>query len=107
MRYSAANALMAAAPRKRRRETSGIDRFQPVHDVSAAPLVTGARALAGDVEIDADPTLKVNGFENAVAGGEVDIAVAEIVNVFAAEGDVGSDAAFGVFVVHHHQPGFV
>src|SRR5262249_41488555 len=101
MRYPAANALMAAAPTKLRRDSSRIHRFQFVDYVGATALVAGARPVAGNVQIDADPSLKTNRPQYAVAGGKVDFAVAEVVDIFAAEG--GAGAALGVLVVHHHQ----
>src|SRR5271166_1940775 len=57
---------------------SEVDWLQLVDDVGAAALVVGAGAVAGGIEIDADPALVVHAFQHAVAAGEVDFAVAEV-----------------------------
>src|ERR1017187_9339502 len=55
MRKSAANALAAAPASSVRRVTLDIDRLQFVHHILSTALVTGARPLTRDVEIDAEP----------------------------------------------------
>src|ERR1041385_1544088 len=82
-----------------RRPALRIDRLQGFYDVVGAALVAFARALAGDVEIGAEPTFEGDALEDAVAGGEVDFAVAEIEDLV---GNLAGDA-FGVFVVEQHQ----
>src|SRR5215472_1331674 len=57
---------------------SDIDGLQFFYDVLAAALVAGSRALAGDVEVDAEPAFEVDALEHAMAGGKVDVAVAEV-----------------------------
>src|SRR5437867_1425160 len=61
---------------------SSINRLQPFHHVLAAMLVAGARAVAREIQIDADPSFVTDGLENPMAGREVDISVAEVVNAF-------------------------
>src|SRR5215467_5569066 len=82
---------------------SGIDRLQSVDYVLGATLVAAARPLARDIEVGAEPALEVDRFEYAVAGGEVDGAVAEIEDVV---GDLAGDVA-GVLVIEQHQARFV
>src|SRR5690242_736919 len=72
------NGSPAQAFRKTRR--SSIDRLQPIHDVRAAMLKARARAVARSIKIDADPAFVSDPFENAMAGGKIDLAVAQIVN---------------------------
>src|ERR1043166_4645609 len=82
-----------------RRPALRIDRLQGFYDVVGAALVAFARALAGDVEIGAEPAFEGDALEDTVAGGEVDFAVAEIEDLV---GDLAGDA-FGGFVVKEPQ----
>src|SRR3974377_606040 len=61
---------------------SSINWLQAVDDVSAAVFVTGPRAVPRVIQVDADPSFEGNFLEDAMAGGEVDIAVAKIVDAF-------------------------
>src|SRR5690242_8552180 len=99
----------AAAPSRARREivvgrTSDINRIERIHHIFAGALVAGARTLAGDIEIHNQPALESDGFEDAVAAGEVDLAVAQVEDTLAAE-DAGLvfGRAFGIFIVREHQ----
>src|ERR1700739_4499325 len=70
MRYSAASGLKAAPARSVRREISGIDRFQLLYHVVPTSLIAGSRTLAGDIEIDDQPSLKAHRLQHSMAGGK-------------------------------------
>src|SRR5579862_3789988 len=57
-----------------------IDWLQFFDDIFAAVLITRARPVAGAVQIDADPALVRNLLQDAMAGGEIDVAIAQIVD---------------------------
>src|SRR5437016_6825241 len=61
---------------------SSIDRLQPLHHVLAAVLVASARAVAREIQIDADPSFVGDALQNPMAGRKVDVSVAEVVNAF-------------------------
>src|SRR5579862_5566924 len=65
---------------RRLRRSLDINWLQFLDDILAAVLVARARTIAREVQIHADPALVSNLFQNAMAGGEVDIAIAEIVD---------------------------
>ena len=59
---------------------SGINRFQPLDHILAAPFVTGARTVAGPIEIHANPALVPDLLQDPMARRKIDVAVAEVVN---------------------------
>src|SRR5215475_7623392 len=105
MRYvgAAVSVDMAAPARKVRRLTSDINRFQLVHHVLRAALVAGAWPLARDVEIDAEPPLKVDRLQHPMTRWEIDRAVAQIEHVLC---DLAGDVP-GILIVEKHKPRLV
>src|SRR5260370_13916004 len=69
------NARLARIP-------SSINRLQAFHNVLAAMLVTGTRSVARAIQIDADPSFIVDLLQNTVTGGEVDVAVTQVIDAF-------------------------
>src|SRR5690242_13460833 len=61
---------------------SSINRLQSIHYILPAVLVTRPRPVPRAIQIDADPSFVIGLFQNAVAGGEVDIAVAQVIDAF-------------------------
>src|SRR5580698_9350361 len=57
-----------------------IDWLQFLDNILAAVLIARARPIAGAVQIDADPTLVRDLLQNAMAGGEIDVPIAQIVD---------------------------
>src|ERR1051326_571103 len=94
----------AAAPRNVRRAISDIDRLQLIDDILAAALVTGARRLPRDVEIDDQPALEGHGLQHTVAAGKIDLTIAQVEDAVAVE-RVGLIARgpLGVLIVGEHQ----
>src|SRR5947209_5204645 len=66
----------------RRFKVSDINGLQLVHDILPAVFVAGARAVASVVQIDAVPPLVADLLQHALAGREIDIAIAKVVNAF-------------------------
>src|SRR6516164_1284491 len=92
--------MRVSAPASRvRRVTSDIDGLQFVDDVLGAPFVAGPRALAGDVEIHAQPALETDRFQYAMAAREIDRAIAEVEDVVLQLAGVLA----GVLVVEEHE----
>jgi hypothetical protein len=57
-----------------------INWFEPIHDVIAAMLVTGARTIASPVQVHANPASIIYLLQDTMASGKIDIPVAEIVD---------------------------
>src|SRR3974377_2274021 len=80
MRRSAGGAGAGMGETAFRRVRSGIDRLQRSDHVRSAAFVAGAGTVPGDVEIDAEPALERDALQDPAAGGEIDLAVAEVVD---------------------------
>src|SRR5450755_3727560 len=81
IRESAASAFAATPASSVRRVTSDIDGLQFVHHVLSAAFVAGARSLARDVEIDAEPPPVADRFQHAMAAWKVHFAITKIENI--------------------------
>src|SRR5579872_3370368 len=72
----------SAAPHFSNVRLSSIYGLQFLDHVLAAMLVARARTIAGEIQIHADPAFVVDLLQDAMAGGEVDVAIAEVVDAF-------------------------
>src|SRR5579871_2656696 len=71
-----------APPHFRNVRRSSIDRLQSFDDVLSAMFVTGAGPVARAIQVDADPSFVIDLLQNAVASGEINVAIAEVVDAF-------------------------
>src|SRR5260370_32594839 len=81
IRESAASALAAAPASSVRRVTSDIDGLQFVHHILSAALVAGARSLASDVEVHAEPAFEADRFQHSMAARKIHIAIPRVENI--------------------------
>src|ERR1039458_1837236 len=95
--------MASVVPIKVRRETSDINRLQRVDDVSPAPFVADAGAFAGYVQIHDEPVVERSRLQHAMAGREVHVAIAQIVDIL----EEAAGAPLGVFVIRQYQPALV
>src|SRR5450755_2294935 len=72
----------SAAAHFRNARRSCINRLQPIQYVLPATLVTRPRSVARAIQVDADPSFIVDSLQNTVTGGEVDVAVTQVMNAF-------------------------
>src|ERR1017187_4421911 len=105
IRYAGGAAAASAIPSALRRVISNINGLQCSNYVSAAALVAGPRTVAGDVQVDAQPSLESHPAEDPVAGREIDLAVAQVEDAVAEV--LLRSGAPGVLVVRQHDAALV
>src|ERR1700676_2672526 len=94
---------------------SYIDRLQAVYYILSATFIALSRAVAGKIQIYANSTFVGDLFQDAVAGWEIDVAIAQVVDaleefgsggIFLFDLTIGQDQVgfrsgpTGVFVIH-------